>query len=76
MQVESFYFLSCSKSQSRLQVDEIHIFSTFLVSGHLKFTHALSTSKIKVLIHQFFNVKVFLNTIAQIKNTFNLLLIP
>jgi hypothetical protein len=26
MQVESFYFLGCSQKQSRLQVDEIHIF--------------------------------------------------
>jgi hypothetical protein len=52
------------------------IFFTFLVSDHLNFTYALSTSKIKVLIHKFFNVKVFLNTIALIKNIFNLLLIP
>ncbi len=76
MQVKSFYFSSCSKKQSRLQVDEILDFLTFLVDGHLKFTYALSTSKIKVIIHQSFNVKIFLNTIALIKNIFNLLLIP
>jgi hypothetical protein len=30
------------------------IFKIFLVSGHLKFTYALSTSKIKVIIYQSF----------------------
>jgi hypothetical protein len=63
MQVNLFYFLGCPKKQSRFQVDEILIFFTFLVNGHLKFTYALSTYKFKIIIYQSFNVKVFVNTI-------------
>jgi len=71
-----FYFLRCPKKQSRLQVDEILIFFAFLVNGHLKFTYALSASKVKI-IYQSFNVKIFLNTIPLVnfKNTFDLLLV-
>ncbi len=49
----------------------------FLVNGHLKFTYALSISKVKIIIYQSFNVKVILNTIPLInfKNTFDLLLV-
>jgi len=40
-------------------------------------TYALSNSKVKIIIYQFFNVKLFLNTISlfNFKNTFDLLLI-
>jgi hypothetical protein len=44
----SFYFSSCPKKQNRLQVNETLDLFTFLVNGHLKFTHAFSTSKVKV----------------------------
>jgi hypothetical protein len=40
-----FNFLGCPMKQSRLQVNEF--FFTFLVNGHLKFTCALATSKVK-----------------------------
>ncbi len=70
-----FNFLGCPKKQSRLQVDEILNFLTFLVNGHLKFTYALSISKVKITIYQSFNVKIFFNTIPQVKNTFDLLLV-
>jgi hypothetical protein len=68
--------LGCPKKQSRLQVDEILNFLTFLVNGHLKFTYALSTSKVIIIIYQSSNVKIFLNTIPLVnfKNTFDLLL--
>ncbi len=53
------------------------IFFTFLVNAHLKFTYALSTSKLKLIIYQSFNVKVVLNPISLVKfeNTFDLLLV-
>jgi hypothetical protein len=35
------------------------VFKIFLVIGHLKFTYALSTSKLKIIIYQYFNVKIF-----------------
>jgi hypothetical protein len=41
------YFLGWPSKQNRLQVDEILIFLTFLVNGHLKFTYALSILKVK-----------------------------
>jgi hypothetical protein len=49
------------------------MFFIFLVNGHLKLTYALSTSKVKVIIYQSFDVKLFLNTIPpfNFKNTFN-----
>jgi hypothetical protein len=53
MQIDFFYFLGCPKKQSRLHVDEILNFSTFFVNGHLKFTYALSTSKVKKKISIF-----------------------
>jgi hypothetical protein len=34
--------------QNKLQVDEILIFKTFLVNGHLKFTYVHPPSKVKV----------------------------
>jgi hypothetical protein len=70
-------FLGCPKKQSRLQVDEILNCFTFLVNGHLKFTYALSTSKVKIIIYQSFNVKLFLNTIPLVnfKITFGLFLV-
>jgi hypothetical protein len=70
-----FYFLGCPKKQSRLQVDEILILKIFLDNGHLKYTYALSSSKVKIIIYQSFNVKIFLNTIPPVnfKNTFHLL---
>jgi hypothetical protein len=70
-------FLGCPKKQSRLQVDEILNFLTFLVNDHIKFTYALSTSKVKIIIYQYFIVKVFLNTIPLVnfKNTFDLFLV-
>jgi hypothetical protein len=44
-----FYnIMGCLKKQNKLQVDEILIFKTFLVNGHLKFTYARPTSKVKV----------------------------
>jgi hypothetical protein len=49
-----------SKKQSKLQIDEILNFFTFLVNGH----H--STSKVKVIIYQYFNVLIFVNTIPTI----------
>jgi hypothetical protein len=69
--------MGCPKKQSRLHVNEILIFFTFLVTGHLKFTYALSTSKVKIIIYQSFNVKIFLNIILLInfKNIFDLLLV-
>jgi hypothetical protein len=77
MQVDFFNFLGCPKNKNRFHVDKILNFFTFLVSGHLKVTYALSTSKVKIIIYQCFNVKVFLNTITLInfKNIFDLLLI-
>jgi hypothetical protein len=59
MQVDFLLFLGCSKKQIKLQIDEILNFFTFFVDGHLKFTYALSTSKAKIIIYQFFNVKLF-----------------
>jgi hypothetical protein len=70
--------MGCPKKQSRLQVHEILIVFTFFVNDHLKFTYALSTFKVKIIIiYQSFNVKVFFNTIPLInfKNTFDLLLV-
>jgi len=54
----------------------IYIF-TFLVNGHLKFTYALSTFEIILIIYQSSNVKIFLNTIPLVnfKNIFDLLLV-
>ncbi len=52
--------MGCPKKQSRFQVDEILNLFTFLVNGHVKFTHAFSTSKVKVIIYESFNVKIFL----------------
>ncbi len=77
MQVDFFYFLGCPKKQSRLQVDEILIFFTFLVYGHIKFIYALSTSKVKIIIYQSFNVNISLNIIPLVnfKNIFDLLLV-
>jgi hypothetical protein len=46
-----FYFQGCPKKQSKLQVDEILNFFTFLVHGHLKFTYALPTSKVNIYIN-------------------------
>jgi hypothetical protein len=73
----SSYFLGYPKKQSRFQVDEILNFFTFLVTSHLNFIYAFSTSKVKIIIHQSFNVKVFLDTIPLVdfKNTFDLLLV-
>jgi hypothetical protein len=53
-----------------MQID----FFLFLVNVCLKFIHALSTSKIKVIIYQSFNVKIFLKTIPLVnfKNIFDL----
>jgi hypothetical protein len=48
-----------SKKQIRFEVDETLIFF-FLVNGHSKFTYALSTSKIKVMTYQYFNLNYFL----------------
>ncbi len=48
MQVDFFYFLGCPKRQSRFQVNEILNVFTFLVNGHLKFTYAMSISKVKI----------------------------
>jgi hypothetical protein len=64
--------MSYLKKQSRFQVNEILNFLAFLVNGHLKFTY--STSKVKIIIYQFFNVKIFLNTIPLVnfKNTLDL----
>ncbi len=72
-----FYLFSYPKKQSRLQVDEILNFFTFLVNGHLKFTYALSTSKVIIIIYQSFNVEMFLNTIPMVnfKNIFDLFLV-
>ncbi len=71
------YFQGCPKKQSKLQVDEILDFFTFLVHGHLKFTYALPTSKVYLYIYQSLNVKVILNIIPPInfKNTFDLHLV-
>jgi hypothetical protein len=60
--------MGCLKKQNRLQVDEILNFLTFLVNGHLNFTYTLPTSKVKVIIYQSFNVKLFFNTIPQINS--------
>jgi hypothetical protein len=44
-----FYnFMGCIRKQNRLQIDEILNFLIFLVNGHLKFTYACPTSKVKV----------------------------
>jgi hypothetical protein len=69
--------MCCPKKQSKLQVNEILNFFTFLVNGHLKLTSTLSTSKVKIIIYQIFNVKVFFYTIPPInfKNTFDLFLV-
>jgi hypothetical protein len=73
----TFYFVSCSKKQNWLQIDEILDLLIFLVNAHIEFTYALSTSKIKVIIYQSFNVKMFWNTIPLVnfKNSFDLLLL-
>jgi hypothetical protein len=78
MQVEFILFYACClRQQNKLQVNQILDFFTFLVNVHLKSNHALSTSKVKIIIYQSFNVKMFLNTIPLVnfKNTFDLLLI-
>jgi hypothetical protein len=59
-----FTFWVAQKNKG-LQVNEILIFFTFLVNGHLKFAYALSTSKVKILIYQYFNVNVFLTQFHQ-----------
>jgi len=48
--MQVYIYLGCPKKQSKLQVDEILFFFTFLVDGHLKFTYALSTFKRKIII--------------------------
>jgi len=63
--------LGCPKKQNKFQVNEILKCFTFLVNGHLKFTYALSISKVKIIIYQSFNVETFSNIIPSInfKNT-------
>jgi hypothetical protein len=53
------------------------IFLIFLVDGHLKYIYAFSTSKVKIIIYQYFNLQLFFNTIPLVKilNTFDLLLV-
>jgi hypothetical protein len=53
------------------------IFFTFLLNAHLKFIYAISTSKVKIIICQNFNVKKLKNTILLVnfKNNFDLLLV-
>jgi len=53
-----------------MQID----FIIFLVNVCLKFIYALSTFKIKVIIYQSFNVKIFFKTIPLVnfKNIFDL----
>jgi hypothetical protein len=77
MQIIHFYLFSWPKKQSKVQVYEMLIFSTFLVNGHLKFTYALSTSKVIIIIYQSFNVEIFFNTIPMVnfKNIFDLFLV-
>jgi hypothetical protein len=62
---------------SRFLKNENRFFFTFLTNGHLKFTYALSSSKVKVIIYQSFYVKIIFNTIPQVnfKNTFDLFLV-
>jgi len=43
---------------------------TLLINCHLKFTYALSTSKVIIIIYQSSNVKIFLNTIPPISKYF------
>jgi hypothetical protein len=76
-QVNFLKKLGCPRKQSRLQVDEILNFLTFFVNGHLNFIYAFLTTKVKMIIYQYFNVKIYLNTIPLINfnNTFDLLLI-
>jgi hypothetical protein len=52
------YFL-----KSRPQVEEIFDNFNFLGFAALNYTYVLSTYKVKVIIFQALNVKVFLNTI-------------
>jgi hypothetical protein len=59
--------MGCPKNQNRFQIDEILSFFTFLVNGHLKFTYALSISKVIIIIYQSYNVKIFFNTIPPVK---------
>jgi hypothetical protein len=75
LKITSIYFLNllgCPKKQNKFQVDEILKCYTFLVDGHLKFTYALSTSKVKIIIYQSFNVKTFFkhNSINQFQKYF------
>jgi hypothetical protein len=43
---------------------------TLLINCHLKFTYALSASKVKIIIYQSSNLKIFLNTIPPISKYF------
>jgi len=63
--------------KSRPQVEEIIDSFYFLGYAALNCTYVLSTYKLKVIIFQDSNVKVFLNTIWSIcfKNTFHLILL-
>jgi hypothetical protein len=62
---------------SRFLKNGSRISFTFSINGHRKFTYALSISKVKILIYQSFNVKMFLNMspLVNLKNTFDLLLV-
>jgi hypothetical protein len=72
----SIYFVSLKK-KNKFQVDEMLDFLTFLLNAHLKFIYALSTSTVKIIICQNFNVKKLKNTILLVnfKNTFDLILV-
>jgi len=77
MQVKFCLFFRLFEETNRLQIDAILDLKTFLVNGHLNFIYALSTCRVKIIIYQNFNVKVFFSEIPPInfKNTFDLLLV-
>ncbi len=63
---------ACIFFKSRLQVEEIFDIFYFLGFATLNCTYVLSTYKVKIIIFQASNIKVFLNTIWSIcfKNIF------
>jgi hypothetical protein len=72
-----FYFASMYFFKSRLEVEKIFVNFYFLGFAALNCIYVLSTSKVKVIIFQASNVKIFLNTVCSIcfKNIFHLLLL-
>jgi len=77
MQVELFLLSKLSKETKYASCRWNIGLNYFLVNGHLTFIYAFSIFKVKVIIYQKINLKIFLNTIPPInfKNVFDLCLV-